>query len=250
MEFLYPVDGPSGPAGDTGTATHKAVEEFHKTEGDVAAAIAAMHANTPRYPLAKLDEATNMFLAYASDPRNRTAKVRTDLLEKRIRFKIEPAPEDPTQKEIMISGRLDQIRLDKDNRLWDLKTSKKDPYTVLLDTMFQAAAYCVGATLETGEQVHPGGIITPRHYLTNSVLPSNSPPKIFWHFAWTLQDAEHILDGVRRIVASIRRHAIYHVPGEEVCHWCIARSPDACLPKLKEFKRGLPLVSNPVPPSA
>lgn len=226
--YLFGESDEGGVAGDTGSATHVAVAEMHQGKGE-AACIQVMRDKIQKYPLADLADAASMFLNYAKDPRNRDAEV--ILTETPIAFEIAPAPEDETQSPISVIGTLDQIRRNRDkNRfeLWDVKTSKKDPYTVLQSSTFQLAAYCIGASILLGKPVHPGGIITPRKY---GVDVARSP--VFWHCAWNFGDIEQILKGMRHIVARIRAGNIWHVPTED-CRWCPMRTPDACLPKLVE----------------
>ena len=130
-----------------------------------------------------------------------------------------------------MTGTLDQVRIvDGVARLWDIKTSKKDPLFLLRKHGMQLAAYCVGATIKLGRPVQPGGVLCPRRYKSSG--PSTSP--VFYHAAWTLDDAEQILLPVRLKVSEIRRGIVYHMPNDG-CDWCVGRSPDLCLPKLKSL---------------
>jgi hypothetical protein len=223
LDYLEEPEGEGGIAGDTGSATHVAVAEFHRGR-DISACIEAMSADLARYPRADLVDAAGLFLKYASDIRNR---VRVVLVEHRVAFTISPAPEDETQAPIQVVGTLDQVR-DIDGRLslWDLKTSKRDPMELLGLYTFQIAAYCIGASLFLERPVHPGGIILPRKYTKDT---SSSPAH--WHYPWKLEDIEHILRGVRHTVARIRAGDLWHKPSAD-CMWCSQKSPDFCLPKL------------------
>lgn len=225
MEYLHPVQDEGGQAGDTGSATHAAVHAFHKGLG-LAACLEAMGARVREYPKADMTDAAGLFLAYARDHRNVDARVL--LAEHPVSFTIAPAAHDPTQAPIQVEGTLDQVRDDGPYgpRLYDLKTSKKDPHEVLLHSVFQIAAYCVGASIALNRVVQPGALIMPRRY------KSDGSGAVFHFFAWTFDDVPQILEGVRNAVADIRAGRIHHVPSAD-CVWCPARTPDVCLPKLR-----------------
>lgn len=225
--FLLAPDQESGPAADTGSAVHAAAHAMHEGK-EVAEALAIMHAKLADYPRADLLDASDLFLKYAADVRNREAKIVAT--ETAIRFQIKAAPEDPTGEPVSFIGRLDQVR-DTDGRLrvYDLKTSKKDQTTLLHEHTFQMAAYCVGASILFKREVWPGALILVRRYGKSDY--SNAP--VFWHYSWSFQDCAKILDVVRHRVAEIRRGVVYHNPREEQCCWCHMRTPDLCLPKLQ-----------------
>src|SRR5262245_51366055 len=105
------LDDQSGAAADTGSALHRGVAVWHKTDKDTAAAIRALKESVAEYPLADLDDAAEHFQAYTEDPRNQTAKVVA--VEEKVELTLSPAPHDPTGREIYIQGTLDQIRLDE-----------------------------------------------------------------------------------------------------------------------------------------
>ncbi len=230
MRYLFDPDDEGGVAGDTGSAAHVAAAALHTGKG-AADAIQAMVSGKSRYPLADMNDAAGIFLKYAADPRNHQAEVVKS--EAKVHFTIAPAPEDKTQAPIAVTGTLDQIRRESRLlKLWDLKTSKKDPIALLNQHIYQMAAYCVGGTILMGEPVHPGGLILPRKYKADGSGP------VFWHFAWTFEDLEHILEPVRLAVARIRNGQLTHVPNDN-CQWCVGKSPDLCLPKLKSHKLSL-----------
>lgn len=230
MQYLYGSSDEGGVAGDTGSAMHKAAHALH-TGKEVAEAIEVMGGNLAKYPRADLMDAADMFLKYASDSRNRTAKVVEAELP--IAFQIEPAPEDHTQAPIQVIGTLDQIREHAGRLwLWDIKTSKKPPREILDETLIQAAAYCIGGTIKLGREIHPGGIIVPRQY---GAMANVDKAPVHWQFPWKFTDLEQILYGVRVQVANIRAGKIWHVPNPG-CVWCEARTPDNCLPRLQSLK--------------
>ena len=227
MQFLYEDQDVGSEAGDTGSATHVAVAELHRGK-EVADCIAAMKDRLGKYPKADLQEAAALFLSYAADTRNRGAEV--VLIEKEVAFQISPAEEDKTQAPIQVVGTLDQVRkVNGIYKLFDLKTSKKDGVDLLNQHVFQIAAYCIGASIFLNTKVQPGALICPRKYKTKD--PSTAP--VFYHFTWTFDDIEQILYGVRHAVAKIRAGEYWHVPGD-YCTWCPAKTPDFCLPKLKQ----------------
>ena len=233
MKFLATPDDEPGEPADTGSATHRAAQAMHKEKVGTAECIAAMQRDLAKYPAADLRSAAEMFLNYTTDPRN--AKAEVALCEQFIEFCIAPAADDPTQAPIKIIGTLDQVRIENGRyTLWDLKTSKKDGTELLRNHMFQAAAYCVGASIHLGTPVHPGGLILPRKYKAGQI--ANSP--VFWHFAWSLEDTEYILEPVRHRVRDIRMGRITHMPHKE-CDYCPGKTPDICLPRLK---RELPML--------
>lgn len=228
MAFLFTSDDDHGVAGDTGSAMHRAAREYHRG-ATIAAALGAMQEGTPEYPLADLSDAANLFLKYAADVRNSGAEI--VLNEQNIAFEISPAPEDPTGAPILINGRLDQVRVADDRLvLVDIKTTKKDPHEMMAVYAMQQAAYMVGASVLLKKPVEAACLLYPRQYKAN---PSSS--LVFYHYPWTLKDCEHILKGVRHVVARIRSGDVWHNPNAN-CHWCAARTPDLCLPKLQELK--------------
>ena len=210
----------SGEAADIGSAVHAAIDTWHKTEQNAAAAVEAMRTRLNEYPKADLPQAAALFLAYAADPSNISADI--VLGETEVTFEISPSPEDPTGTPITIVGHTDQVRREVGVlKVWDVKTSKKMPHEVLWSTCVQGAAYCAGATKLLGETVHPGGIIMPRR------SPMHIP------FTWTVNDIDRILDPIRHHVALVRKGIVSHVPEADRCKWCHTGGPDVCLPQLR-----------------
>lgn len=229
MHHLFTSSDEGGPAGDTGSAMHKAAEFFHKGK-EVAECIDIMKEELPKYPAADLVDAAGMFLSYAADPRNRNAKI--ILVEQAIRFSIAPSPEDHTQKAIEVIGTLDQVREEPDGLYnVDIKTSKKDPELVKNEATFQQAAYCIGASIFLGKRVKSAKILMPRLYAGKD--PSTAPVQRF--YPWKFEDIEDILYALRVQVANIRAGRIYHVPNKD-CMWCPAKTPDICFPELQKLR--------------
>lgn len=211
---------PAGEAADTGSAVHAAVDTWHKTGLDAAAAVEAMRARLSEYPKADLPTAAQLFLAYTADLRNIGAEIVQGECE--VPFEIAASPQDPTGAPIVIIGHVDQVRRENGLlRVWDIKTSKKAPHEVLWGACIQAAAYCKGSEQLLGELVHPGGVIMPRR------SPMHIP------FTWTRDDVDRILDPIRHHVALVRAGHVAHVPEADRCKWCHSGGPDVCLPRLR-----------------
>lgn len=209
----------AGAAADTGSATHKAVAIWHRG-GDHAAAVRGMGEARAEYPLADLQTAAALFLAYAADPRSASPELA--LLEQQLSWTIPAAEDDPTGAPIAMLGTPDQVRRENGAlRLWDLKTSSRMPAEVLWDSTLQAAAYCLGAEQALGEPVHPGGVI----------MPKRSP--MYIPFVWGRDDVLRILQPVRDVVALVRRGKVWHNPTGDGCKWCHTGGPDDCLPRLR-----------------
>lgn len=226
MFLMEGGSGDSGEAADTGSAMHKAIALLHKGNS-VATSLVGMQERITEYPLADLQDAAAMFLQYSADPRNINADI--VLVEEKVEFLIAPSPEDPTGAPIRVEGTLDQVRRENGKlRLWDPKSSKKEPVSLLHAHMYQLAGYCIGASMKLGETVHPGGLILTRMY-----AKQRNP---HWQVTWTFDDIEQILDPLRHVVGLIRSGRPYHVPNEN-CQWCPQKSPDLCLEPLKLLRR-------------
>lgn len=232
LRYLEQPADDSGAAADTGSATHKAIAEWHRGS-DPAASIAAMMGAVADYPQADLRDAAGLFLAYAADKRNQEAEV--ILVEASLSFEIAASPCDPTGEPIVVEATVDQVRREKGHKrpkVWDVKTSKKDAISQLWLATMQLAGYCVGAAKLLGEPVDPGGIIMPRKYKADGSGPA------FWHATWEWEDLEQILMPIRLRVSEVRRGILYHNPTDE-CTWCHAKMPDLCLPKLRTARIAL-----------
>lgn len=218
-----------GPAADTGSAMHAAAAALHRG-APLADAIEAMGEGLPRYPKANLAEAAAMFLSYARDTRNFEGTYL--LVEKLVTFTIEAHETDPTGAPIAVEGTIDQV-VELNGRLFvrDIKTTKRDMAETAAEYTLQLAAYCVGAAQLLGKPIAGAKLIYPRRY---SHDPSTSP--VHWQYAWGWDDLEHILESVRVNVANVRANRLYHAPSAD-CKWCHCRTPDVCLPALKEHKK-------------
>lgn len=234
-KFYFEPHDEGGPAAQTGSAMHVAAHAFHAQGGDAASGLEAMSAVAAKFPQADMSDAASLFLAYAADPRNRDAKIL--MREEPVSFTIQPDESDPTQQPILVVGTLDQVREENGvAKVYDIKTSTRDGTTLLAEHAIQVAAYCIGASIKLNRRVDPGALICPRKYLTAGRDPRNSPPGVFFHFAWDYDDIELLLLGVRKNVAAIRSGDYWHFAGDW-CRWCHMRSPDLCVPELQKLRR-------------
>lgn len=227
-------DDSSGQAADTGSAMHKAAAMWHLNNQDVIEALKHMHLFGKEYPLADMKEAEELFRAYTKDKRNKEAE--TVLVEEKISFSMPPHKEDETQAPIVIHGTLDQVRrVDGDLYLYDIKTTKKAGSVALQSALYQMAAYCLGASIRLNEPVSPGALILPRTYLKKENKGVLQPAGVFWHIPWNLSHLPAILDGLKVVVAALRRGDVWVNPSED-CFWCPEKSIDHCIPKVQKLK--------------
>lgn len=228
--YLFAPEDRAGPAADTGSAAHAAIHHWHSDSHNVLASVEAMHAQYARYPLADLDEAVRMFVAYTKDPRNRDAVVIGS--EQYVRVQIKPSPDDRTGQPIIINGRFDQVR-ERNGAYYldDLKTSKRDGITLMGESLYQLCVYAVGASLLYNRPVHPGAIISLRKYLVGGVDPSAAPPGVFWNYTIRYENCDMILNGLRHIVAALRCGIAWANAGD-YCTWCHYHGIDNCIPAL------------------
>lgn len=241
LKFLESNDE-SGQAADTGSAMHHAAHTWHKNGQNYDDAVSEMKLRKGDYPLANTSEAEMMFRQYAKDPRNAKAKIIK--VEEEVKLTLSPSKDDKTKKEIVIVGHLDQIReeLNGDWTLHDIKTTKKTGYEAVIESLYQMASYCAGATKKFKRPVHPGTIILPRAYIIKTMGKVLSPAGVFWSMPWTIHHVPYILDGLRSLVANIRAGNILINPNVEYCRYCPAKGIDYCIPKLKDIKGKISLL--------
>jgi RecB family exonuclease len=215
----------SGVAAQTGSLTHVGIQAWHDHHQDLEEALRAMRTAAPKFPVAEPAEAQRNVLLYSKDPRNQAAKVVA--IEHPIALRIP----DPTG-DIVIKGTLDQIREDADGvwRVYDVKTggNQKSADDMIYEAAMQLAAYVVGAAVEFGRPVEPGAIIWTQGYRRRGIDPATSPPGVFLPLAFSLTQAEALLDGVRHLVAAVRRGEPTFGPGSW-CNFCPAGGLRSCL---------------------
>jgi hypothetical protein len=219
-------------AADTGSMVHTGVQHWHQLQ-DVTLALETLRASIERFPLGDVAEAEKQFHAYTEDPRNQQAEI--VLLETQVAFALAPAETDPTGRMIYVQGTLDQVRREHGIlKLYDVKTSTREGINLVNDYSYQIAAYCYGAAQVLGCRVAPGALICTRGYRKRGVDPRAAPPGVFFHFAWSYDDCEAILDGVREVVAAIRSGRVWLGPGDHCAFHCPAAGVDSCLPLLRK----------------
>lgn len=222
-------------AADTGSAVHRAARAYHTdARRDFAAAMAAMRAHLPEYPLADLGTAEEHFRQYARDPRNSGANV--VLCEERIVLTLPPPEGDSAS--VIITGTLDQVRESRGVlTLYDIKTGGSlEGEDMLASYTPQLMAYQVGASAKLGRSVTSAAIIRTRDYLKTDRQRRPKPGPVFWHAGWTLADAVEMMEQVRRIVGEIRRGNVRVSPSAENCRWCPGAGVSNCLPRRKSLK--------------
>lgn len=229
--------GLSSQAADTGSAVHHAAAVFHGPgKGDALAAVEAMRAGLSLFPFADLDDAERIFQAYAADERNRSADV--VWVERRVAIRLHPAANDPTKKEILIHGTLDQLRrVDGQYVLCDIKTGKPSGWEMLHQYAHQQAAYQVGATQLLGEPVRKSCIIRTADY-----FKKGGAGPVLWHAPWGLPGCYALLEKVRHVVANIRAGHVSLCAGDHCTKYCIGL--DRCLTRLRDFKTEVPNVQS------
>ena len=225
-DFLQLCDRESSEAADTGSAAHMAVATWHRQGRDDDAAVAAMK-QSDQFPKADLADAERFFRAYAADPRNREAEVVA--VEREVRLEVKAGKKAP----IVMQGTLDQLRLvDGVPYLWDVKTGSRGGYEQLHDYAAQLAGYVWAARHSGFDRCEPGGIIRVRGYHARGAeLPS--PTGVFFHAAFSADDAERILASVVDRVLEIRAGRVAIQPGAQ-CTFCPLRGLSSCLPLFTE----------------
>lgn len=236
----------STKAADTGTLAGRLVQLFHELGEDPIALDAATRTavveSGSSAPRADIDEAIRVASMYALDQRNWGVVV-PGSCELEVRLTLNPAPEDPTQRKIVLVGHLDQIRTDKAGRfrLWDTKNGKLTGLDLLYGYAWQLAAYALAATEHYGRAVLPGGIIRLQGYSSklSSLARSKDPEDaallreklaesdVFFAAPWTLEACQNMMLDVVQHVAWLRSGIIHHHPGAH-CVWCPAGGPHLC----------------------
>ncbi len=221
-----------GVAAQTGSLTHVGVATWHESGQDLEEALRAMRAAVPRFPAAEPTEAQRNLLLYSKDPRNQTAKVIA--VERAVTLRLP----DPTG-DIVITGTLDQIREEDDGvwRVYDVKTGgeRKSAEDMVYEAAMQVCAYAVAATAQFGRPVEPGSIIWTWGYRRQA------PGGAFLPLGLTLPQAEALLDGVRQLVAAVRRGEPSFGPGSW-CNFCPAGGLRRCV---RLFERAVQEAARP-----
>jgi hypothetical protein len=224
-------DEPGGQAAQTGNLVHAAAAVYHREPGSLhqrtEAGLAALEAARAQFPGGEVKRAKKIWEAYAADPANAEAQVVRG--EQRVKIRIPCAPFDPTGKEVVIRGTLDQLRLDKDGvlRVYDIKTGTFYYGRKALDHyLTQQAAYVLGAQ-QTWGQEFPGKVIEPGALICTDGYFRDSK-QVFWHHPWGLESIPNILQSVVTQVAAARAGRLGFQPSTDACRWCEHKNFPAC----------------------
>ncbi len=239
-------DDEGGAAAQTGSLVHAAIAAFHQTEDEskrTAAAIEALGLNSPKFPLADLNEARLFLTPYLTDPRNKKAKFARDVngkiaIEYPITLTLDPHPLDPTKQPITIQGTLDQIRVYSSERVSDYKSGTPSGWAMIHNHAPQVAAYMLGARASGFPGVTTGEIIRGRGYRTKDAkMPS--PEGVFWSVPITVDGAYALLDRARLVVATMRAGYVDYGTGPH-CSYCPLGGLDRCQEKANAKLFGAP----------
>ena len=209
-------------AADTGTAFHRMAELFHEDPERSFAEIIEQTAEESGgasgrpFPLADLPLAGKWFLPYTRDPRN---ECDTPYLETRVRLEVD---------DVVFLGHLDQIRVGDGDRLevWDIKTGRDSGCDQIYKYAWQQAGYVLAAAETLGEDVWPGGIITPRAYCVRT-KPAPGDARVHCRTPWGIRACEEMMTRVAAMIRRIRDGKIELFPGKH-CNWCPGVSPSSC----------------------
>lgn len=221
--FAREFEDSVGAAAHTGSAIHKAVEFWHQSF-EYASSLSETKAQEKDYPKVDWSEVELYFRPYTNDPRNKDAKM-LGKCESPFTFTLEEKETEP----IVISGTIDQIRLDRGlNVVYDLKTGRTYGGKELLNVYAaQLAAYWLGAE-SLGHKIDRVGVISPYAYRSQKAV-GLSPEGVFWFSPLTKQDCMHILSIVARKVRQIRTGVVDFAMGPH-CQFCPAGGPATCIP--------------------
>lgn len=236
----------STTAADTGSTVGRFIQLFHEMGEDAIALEAAtrqVRTEQPdRWPHADIDEAVRVGSLYAVDSRN-WGVVLKGSTELEVRLTLQPAPEDPTGRPIVLLGHLDQIRTDKAGRLklWDTKNGALTGLDLLYGYAWQLAAYSLAATEHYGKPVTPGGIIRLQGYGVKCTPEDANEKPVFFAAPWPLEACRTMMADVAQHVAWLRSGIVHHHPGAH-CVWCPAGGPHLCGDYIADaYPEGVPL---------
>lgn len=205
----------SRAAADTGSLVHLAAAHWHK-EGQLPSlnkCFEVMREGLKQFPLGDIQDAKVLFSDYYQDEKNKNCEFLA--IEQEVTFRIPPAKSDKTQKEIVIKGHCDQIRLNKKlnrNEVWDLKSTKYAPSQVFSSYIIQLAAYGFAAEQTLKIPIDLGGWVFLRQYGKKNPFYRANLRKEMLLSTFTL---------LAEKIALIRNGVININPGE-VCLYCWA----------------------------
>ena len=237
MRVLKLTEDRGGVAANNGTATGRAIQLWHDSEGrrdlrDLLDQLKIEAFDGPKgggHPFPDYEEApVSLFTErYITDPRNSPRLVSVIDQEKRVTLQLPPHPLDQTRQPVHIVGHIDQVRVTIQTghkSLWDLKTGRAGGGTMLDEFVFQQGAYVLGL-----DGVTPGGIIRLRDYTSKAAL--KLPPNhnvVFYPYQLGLDDFELLMEAVTLRVALLRMGEVTPNPGPW-CNWCPAGGISECV---------------------
>ncbi len=234
-------DDEGGAPAQTGSLVHAAIAAFHQTTDEakkLQAAIEAIGLNSPKFPLADLNE-TRLFLTpYLADPRN--AKANVIACERPVSLTLDPHPLDPTKQPIIIKGTLDQIRLSPAREyVSDYKSGTPTGWAMIHDYAYQQAAYLLAARDSGYPNVASAEIIRGRGYRTKGVSVQQ-PDGVYWQMPFTVDQAWGLMSRVQLAIATLRMGYVEYGPGPQ-CVYCPLGGLDSCQQKAGKKLFGLPM---------
>lgn len=197
----------------TGSTVHAAVEAFHRSDGSIVEAQAAMETALATFPEANRDKARAWTEGYINDPTNQSAAVTAIELKVQLRY-----------RGVYIAGTLDQIRREEDGRLivWDLKTGTSLlPDDCVAEYQTQQAAYVLAARQTLSLPVLPGGLIFAAGY-------DKRFGRRFLPMGVRVEDCEQLMDEVVREVEAIRAGGRHYRPTADHCRFCPLKPFPSC----------------------
>lgn len=216
------IENRDSKAADTGSAVHAGAYEWHRT-GDLDKAIEAMKSRLHEFPLADLCDAELSLRPYCADPRNSPEKVVQQEIEIEL---VLPCPGDD---DIVIQGRLDQIR--SDGCLWDIKNSEKRSGFLLVHyATYQLAVYAKAMGVQIGGIINPYGYRKRRKPGEEKTLSPNGVfyPENGYGDRWTAEHTDMLLNEIVHEVQRIRRGEVVARPGDH-CDFCPAQNFIDCV---------------------
>lgn len=225
-----------GTAAQNGSAFHCLVEAWHAAHHDEWHAQQVEESRRHEWPGAEINKTVlPAFRGYTRDPRNRITPIAQEL---EIKFTLDPAKDDATGNLIHIIGHVDQIRAGDDGvpKIWDMKLSRLGGGDLINSYAYQIALYAIGATKFLGRDVKPGGIIRCSTYGTKDSQKYVSPDGVFFPVDLSDEALEHMIAGVARTVASVRRGEVFSHPGDW-CSYCPVGRISRCVSLVKGVTR-------------
>jgi RecB family exonuclease len=221
LRHMETVEDEAGEAAATGSAAHAGIAAYHTAashkEG-VEAGLAAIRDCLEKFPGADLKDAVRHLSDYVADTRNSTAEIIA--VERRVRLILPPADGDPTGRDVVIDGVIDQVRRHEGQLMvFDVKTGGKPGWQMLHDYLFQISAYALAATTELGEPILPGVLLRTQGYRRRGINPADAPDGVYWPFNVTLDRARLYLEQIRDAVAQIRAGVVRFGPSL-ACSYC------------------------------